>query len=346
MRRDRSCRARRPHRSRQGVDRRGRSKRVDVGFNVPGTTTLTIPSSHDYKPGIYTATLYTIYPEGCPDKEVQVVVDECVPPCLDASGVSVTVGGCDASGNRVVTFSFNPPLTGDIDFGASSLAPMTGVISMGGKEQPYPPPGPYTATITPDGCPPIQVQVGPLDTCLPGVPTGACCLPNNQCADDLSQAQCVAAGGTYMGDGTSCATTSCGTGPPPPPPSPVPGCAQLLWIAVIALLAGAPLVSIGLCTAIVVLLQLGAALIIVGVLAFLLWLLLCSKTTACGVLQQVQCVLFWMEVLVLPLVALLVWLIVGWPCAVTLGVPALLWGAAYALLVAYMGKVNCKITCP
>jgi hypothetical protein len=44
------------------------------------------------------------------------------------------------------------------------------------------------------------------------VETGACCLPSGACGD-FSQAYCTAAGGTFQGVATTCATTSC---PQPP----------------------------------------------------------------------------------------------------------------------------------
>ena len=83
---------------------------VDPPVVVPASATTTIAGSRFYAPGAYTATLHTSLPEGCPDVEVQFVVDECPVTCPDASSVSVTVGGCDANGNRSVTLSFDPPL--------------------------------------------------------------------------------------------------------------------------------------------------------------------------------------------------------------------------------------------
>ncbi|UCB52276.1 MAG: T9SS type A sorting domain-containing protein [Candidatus Zixiibacteriota bacterium] len=41
------------------------------------------------------------------------------------------------------------------------------------------------------------------------IPQGACCYPDGSCADDQSQAQCEADGGTYMGDGTACFGVEC-----------------------------------------------------------------------------------------------------------------------------------------
>lgn len=38
---------------------------------------------------------------------------------------------------------------------------------------------------------------------------GACCIPGQQCRDDLTPAICAAVGGTFMGEGTACVSTSC-----------------------------------------------------------------------------------------------------------------------------------------
>ncbi len=44
-------------------------------------------------------------------------------------------------------------------------------------------------------------------SCTPGV--GSCCLPDGNC-NVLTQTDCATAGGTYNGDGTTCATANCG----------------------------------------------------------------------------------------------------------------------------------------
>ncbi len=43
----------------------------------------------------------------------------------------------------------------------------------------------------------------------PQPPSGACCLPDGNCVDDMTEANCTAAGGTYQGDDVLCATVSC-----------------------------------------------------------------------------------------------------------------------------------------
>jgi hypothetical protein len=42
----------------------------------------------------------------------------------------------------------------------------------------------------------------------PATPTGACCLPGAIC-EIRTQASCIAAGGTYIGDGTACGPGVC-----------------------------------------------------------------------------------------------------------------------------------------
>lgn len=40
-------------------------------------------------------------------------------------------------------------------------------------------------------------------------PEGSCCLPDGSCQDNLSPEECLALQGTFQGDGTDCANTSC-----------------------------------------------------------------------------------------------------------------------------------------
>ena len=43
-------------------------------------------------------------------------------------------------------------------------------------------------------------------TCFP---SGACCLPDGGCVDDVSPSECAAAAGVYRGDGTQCGLIDC-----------------------------------------------------------------------------------------------------------------------------------------
>jgi hypothetical protein len=53
------------------------------------------------------------------------------------------------------------------------------------------------------------VQGGLAPTDAWSVPQGACCYPDETCANGQYQAQCEDDGGTYMGDLTSCAQVEC-----------------------------------------------------------------------------------------------------------------------------------------
>ncbi len=57
--------------------------------------------------------------------------------------------------------------------------------------------GNFGLTITDDGV--------PCDGAVACTPTGACCLPGDQCVDGLTADECAAAGGVYQGDGSACA---------------------------------------------------------------------------------------------------------------------------------------------
>jgi hypothetical protein len=56
----------------------------------------------------------------------------------------------------------------------------------------------------------VLVQSGFAPTEAWSTAQGACCYPDDSCADDLTEGECVAQGGTYMGDGTACFGVACG----------------------------------------------------------------------------------------------------------------------------------------
>lgn len=80
-----------------------------------------------------------------------------------------------------------------------------------------------------DGCQAIQKNAifalpgGWLNACVLGMsgdfviraviecpnPTGACCLVDGSCQDEVTEASCIANGGTYQGDAITCAQSSC-----------------------------------------------------------------------------------------------------------------------------------------
>jgi hypothetical protein len=159
--------------------------------------------SHEYmSPGPYMATLIV---EGC-NRVVKTVgpLEPCPVICPQPGSIGVTVGNCNPDGTRNVTFTMPFMLTAHIDFGDGEDVSFTGSNVTHG----YLPPGPFTATVTVEGCPPIFVSVGPLDEC-DGVPRGACCLPNGSCVETTAD-ECRRQGGAYQGDGTLCANVNCG----------------------------------------------------------------------------------------------------------------------------------------
>src|SRR5512146_1472075 len=54
----------------------------------------------------------------------------------------------------------------------------------------------------------LVVGVAPLAPVWAAAPLGACCLENGGCADLISF-QCLEQGGSFIGDGTACATVNC-----------------------------------------------------------------------------------------------------------------------------------------
>ncbi|MFH0980701.1 MAG: hypothetical protein V2A79_04080 [Planctomycetota bacterium] len=72
----------------------------------------------------------------------------------------------------------------------------------------------------PSGCVDLEVNncaladgfaQGPYTACATTVcfPSGACCYLDGSCDDDVPEADCTAAGGTFKGDGVLCASVSC-----------------------------------------------------------------------------------------------------------------------------------------
>lgn len=130
---------------------------------------------------------------------------------------------------------------------------------------------------------------------------------------------------------------------------------MLLWIAAIALLIGAPLLVLPMILAcagvalpppvITAITGIGAFILIVGVLAFALWYLLCRKTTSCPTMQAVQCFL-WVIMLLCALAFVITAVLSKLGCAVPWLAPGFIWGMAYALLNSAMSKAGCPDKCP
>jgi len=121
-----------------------------------------------------------------------------------------------------------------------------------------------------------------------------------------------------------------------------PGCATLLNAAIGSLIAGAILIIIGVCTGNPWVLWGGVALTAAGIVLLGIWLWLCSKSTACDVLQKARCRLIyagWLFLLVTFALALL--------SGIACGVPAILssigWFALSSLITDLMAAKGCEI---
>lgn len=63
--------------------------------------------------------------------------------------------------------------------------------------------GAYDVVIVVGSC------TGTSDSAILDCSFGACCMPDGSCSDDMLEPDCVTAGGTYEGDDSTCAQTSC-----------------------------------------------------------------------------------------------------------------------------------------
>lgn len=144
---------------------------LGAGFAVPPNTVW--QETHGYAPGSYTAALHVIVPAGCPDSTVKVgPLAPCPPGCPGADDITIGVSDyCDSQGRRIVSLTVLLPgsgqTTGTVDWQDGTL---TGPLPVQGGvpwtvTHPYLPPGPYKATVSIAGCPPITKPIGPLEPC-------------------------------------------------------------------------------------------------------------------------------------------------------------------------------------
>ena len=152
----------------------------------------------------------------------------CQEGCLIAWGLA-QVGDCLPDGTRPVTHSAIVSTGGPNPVQAQLELLGTGVVDLEGPTpgavvltfQGNLAPAVYTFKVSifqPMECTAVSAtdQVD-VPQCVPQ-PTGACCIPlagagqTFTCEDGLTAAQCKAKGGTYMGDGTTCADVDCTRG--------------------------------------------------------------------------------------------------------------------------------------
>lgn len=114
--------------------------------------------THAYAAGVYAPSLGFLLPEGCPLVALDAID---VPPCcLRRDEIEVAIGDC-VNGLREVTFGFPGLVAGSIDFGDGEQAGFAGLR----QTHRYPPrDAAYRATVTLDGCDPLQIDVE-VETC-------------------------------------------------------------------------------------------------------------------------------------------------------------------------------------
>ena len=133
-------------------------------------------------------------------------------------------------------------------------------------------------------------------------------------------------------------------------PPPLPGCAILLLIALVLMAAGTVVGIVGACMGNIYVLIVGAAILGLGLIAFIFWALFCARSTACSLMRVVHCVLFALVAVVLPALSLVLAIllavgVVKIPCMVSALVSWGYWGAMYAWLGFIMRRVGCVPTC-
>lgn len=208
------------------------------------------------------------------------------PPCCNLQLSATVSTQCDKVRQVTLDVLNNCPsaVSVQLDFGRSvsdvvsfSIAPFTTQA----LPRPYLP-GTYTAVLHIPGCPDQSVTFT-VPPC-----TGACCLPDGSCKDGMTQAQCQSLGGTYMGDGHTCASVKCPSGNGGDPCKKTFRkwfCPLLLALMTFFTAIGLALILLSTCPGFSsiasYLLATGAILIAIGVIALILYWIFCTKCL-CG----------------------------------------------------------------
>ena len=147
-------------------------------------------------------------------------------------------------------------------------------------------------------------------------------------------------------DQTVSTTLICPGGTPPPPPSvTLPTCTILLLVALALMLIGSIVIVIGICTGITWVWIVGAVIAAIGLALFIAWAIVCARSTPCSLMRTLQCILFWMVALVIPVLVVVVGLIGGLGCGIAAALAGVGWGAIYAWLGRIMRAVGCPPIC-
>jgi PKD repeat protein len=198
---------------------------VGAPVTVAAGSTATVPQTHDYLPGSYTALLKVVLPSGCTDMPVTVTVPTC--SCtLSVQNIATTVGPCDPVTNtRTVTATavLNNTDPSDLYYWQWDATPATiGLPASTGTTQQHAYPAPGTGTITET----VTLTVTRGGTCVSSlskpVPFAGCgggCpqiaalnvgLPGTCTADRLRRT--VTLDATIAGTGVTTYTWDCGDG--------------------------------------------------------------------------------------------------------------------------------------
>ncbi|MDQ0372529.1 PKD domain-containing protein [Cellulomonas humilata] len=140
-------------------------------------------------------------------------------------------------------------------------------------------------------------------------------------------------------DAFSSTTVTCPTTPPPP------SCAILLVISLILLIIGTIVTVVGVCISVPWVIVVGAIIAAVGLILFIIWALLCAASTPCSLMRTLHCILFWLVAVVVPVVAILMLIFAGLPCAIATVVGGVAWGSIFAWMGFIMRSVRCIPTC-
>jgi PKD domain len=119
------------------------------------------------------------------------------------------------------------------------------------------------------------------------------------------------------------------------------GCAFLLIAALILLFVGGIVLIVGVCIKNPYVIAAGAACAAVGLVLFVIWAIFCSALTSCGLMETVDCLLFWIVAILGPIASALMTYVGGLPCGATTALTFVGWGSIYAWLGQIMLAVHC-----
>ena len=116
-------------------------------------------------------------------------------------------------------------------------------------------------------------------------------------------------------------------------------------ISLILLLIGTIVTVVGVCISVPWVIVVGAIIAAVGLILFIIWALLCAASTPCSLMRTLHCILFWLVAVVVPVVAILMLIFAGLPCAIATVVGGVAWGSIFAWMGFIMRSVRCIPTC-